>query len=111
MTMRPTGFSSGTGIKLELSGKGAARRGRIAPRCKTRMIQTMSYQSLSPQNLLGPLNKVEQKNAPTARQLGFDTPRNETLARHLGEADPQVHAPHGHRVRRRRRGRPMGPGC
>ena len=35
----------------------------------------------------------------------------ELSARHLGEADPQVHALRGHRVQRRRRGRPMGPGC
>jgi DNA processing protein len=33
----------------------------------------MSYQSVSPQDLLGPLNEVEQKNAPKALYVSGDT--------------------------------------
>jgi DNA processing protein len=33
----------------------------------------MSYQSLSPQDLLGPLNEVEQKNAPKVLYIAGDT--------------------------------------
>ena len=36
--------------------------------------------------------------------------RNETPARRFGGAEPQVHAPHGRRVWRRRRGRPRRAG-
>jgi DNA processing protein len=35
--------------------------------------QTMSYQSFSPQDLLGPLNEVEQKNAPQLLYVSGDT--------------------------------------
>jgi DNA processing protein len=37
------------------------------------IIQTMSYQSFSPQDLLGPLNEVEQKNAPKVLYVAGDT--------------------------------------
>jgi hypothetical protein len=58
----------------------------------------------------------DERQTPTNARAGEPTPasvtyRNETPARHLGEADPQVHAPHGHRVRRHRRGLPVEPGC
>ena len=33
----------------------------------------MSYQSVSPQDLLGPLNEVEQKNAPKTLYASGDT--------------------------------------
>src|SRR5512142_369437 len=35
--------------------------------------ETMSYQSVLPQDLLGPLNEVEQKNAPKTLYVGGDT--------------------------------------
>jgi hypothetical protein len=55
-----------------------------------------------------------ERQTPTTARAGettlLDTLRNGSLARHLDEADPQVHTPYGHRVQRRRRGRQMEPG-
>ena len=44
----------------------------------------------------------------SANQPEFDTLRNEPLARHFHETDPQVNTLYGHRDQRRRRGRSMG---
>jgi hypothetical protein len=56
-----------------------------------------------------------ERQTPTTARAGettlLDTLRNGSLARHLDEADPRVHALRGHRVQRRRRGLPVGPGC
>jgi hypothetical protein len=63
-------------------------------------------QGSSPVSAGEPMTDVSRAGEPT---LSFDTQRNETPARHLGEADPQVHAPHDHRVQLRRRELPVGP--
>ena len=59
----------------------------------------------------GAMNDRRRRMPAPTSQRGSIRGVMKKLARRLGEADPQVHAPHGHRVRRRRRGRPMGPGC